>query len=52
MNADKYRQALINYAIPPGKRVIGNGLEVFQFITVISSTLHNGSEIISGEKNS
>ena len=30
MNAEKYRQVLINYGIPPGKRLIGNGPEVSQ----------------------
>ena len=36
----QYRQVLINYAIPSGKRLIGNGLsEVFQIITMIPSTL-------------
>ena len=30
MNAEIYRQVLIHYAIPSGKCLIGNGLEVFQ----------------------
>ena len=30
-NAEKYRQVLIHYAIPSGKCLIGNSLEVFQY---------------------
>ena len=30
-DAEKYRKVLINYAIPYGKRLIGKGLEVFQY---------------------
>ena len=49
-NAGKYRQALINYAIPSGMRLIGNGLEVFQYHNDPKHTA-NASEIIFGEKN-
>ena len=36
-NAETYRQVLIQYAIPSGNLLIGNGLEVFQ--NYIPSTL-------------
>ena len=46
-----YRQVLIYYGIPYGKRLIGNGLEVFQYHNDSKHTA-NASEIIFGEKNS
>ena len=40
MDAEKYRQVLIQYAVPSGKRLIGDGLELFQYHSVlIQSTL-------------
>ena len=50
MNAEKYRQVLINYAIPSGKYLIGNGF-IFQYHNDPKHTA-NASEIIFGEKNS
>ena len=44
-NAEKYRQDLINYAIPSGKRQIGNNL--FR----VTKHAANASKIIFGEKN-
>ena len=49
-NAEKYRQVLINYVIPSGKHLIGNGLNVFQYHNDPKHTV-NASEIIFGEKN-
>ena len=40
-----------NYAIPSGKHLIGNGLEVFQYHNDPKHTA-NASEIIFGKKNS
>ena len=45
-----YRQVLNHYAILSGKRLIGNGLEVFQHHDDLKHTA-NASEIIFGEKN-
>ena len=50
-NAEKYREVLIHYAIPSGKRLIGNGLQVFQYHNDPKHTA-NASEIIFGKKNS
>ena len=49
-NAEKYRQLLFNYAIPSGKCLIENGLEVFQYHNDPKHTA-NASEVIYGEKN-
>ena len=48
-NSEKYRQVLINYAIPSGKHLIGNGLEVFQYHNDPKYTngTANGSEIVA-----
>ena len=48
-NAGKYRQVLINYAIPSGKGLVGKGLDVFQYHNDPKHTA-NASEIIFGEK--
>ena len=49
MNAEKYREILMHDAIPSGKGLIGNGLEVFQCHSDSKHTA-NVNEIIFGGK--
>ena len=51
MNADKYTQCLMHYAIPSEKHLIGNSLEDFQYQNDPKHTA-NASEIRFGKKNS